>query len=269
MGTAVALTIAGSDSSGGAGIQADLKTFHALGVYGASAITALTAQNTQGVRGVDAVAPQFVSDQIAAVLDDLDVGAIKTGMLANAGVVRAVVETLRSYRARPVVVDPVMVATSGDVLLADDAIDTIIGDLIPLATLITPNLPEAARLLRCPVAHTETESVEQGRALLALGCEAVLVKGGHGEGGQSVDVLVRADGVSTFARPRLDTPHTHGTGCTLSAAIAAGLALGLPLETAIDDAKTFVWEALQAGRTLGVGHGHGPVDHLYRTRARA
>jgi hydroxymethylpyrimidine/phosphomethylpyrimidine kinase len=269
MGTAIALTIAGSDSSGGAGIQADLKTFHALGVYGASAITALTAQNTRGVRGVAAVAPQFVADQIAAVLDDLDVGAIKTGMLANGEIVRAVVATLRTYRARPVVVDPVMVATSGDVLLADDAIDTIIGDLFPLAALITPNLPEAARLLRRPIAHTEAEAVEQGRALLALGCEAVLVKGGHGAGGQSVDVLVRADGVTTFARPRLDTPNTHGTGCTLSAAIAAGLALGQPLERAIDGAKSFVWEALQAGRDLGVGQGHGPVDHLYRTRGQA
>ncbi|MDX2204815.1 MAG: bifunctional hydroxymethylpyrimidine kinase/phosphomethylpyrimidine kinase [Hyphomicrobiaceae bacterium] len=269
-GTAIALTIAGSDSSGGAGIQADLKTFQALGVYGASAITALTAQNTQGVRGVEACPPAFVAEQIAAVLDDLDVGAIKTGMLANAPIVRAVVDSLRRYPRRPLVVDPVMVATSGDVLLAGDAIDGIIEELFPLATLITPNLPEAARLLRCPMAAGEAEAVEQARALLALGPAAVLVKGGHGAGGEAVDVLVRAGHVRAFARPRVDTPHTHGTGCTLSAAIAAELALGRALEDAVAAAKTYVWEALMAGRTLGVGKGHGPVDHLYRTRgARA
>ncbi len=268
MRTAIALTIAGSDSSGGAGIQADLKTFGALGVYGASAITALTAQNTQRVRGVEACAPQFVADQIAAVMDDLEVDAIKTGMLANAGIVRAVVATLRTYRARPVVVDPVMVATSGDVLLAEDAIESIITDLFPLAAVITPNLPEAARLLQAPLARTEGEAAEQAQALLALGPEAVLVKGGHGEGGTSVDVLVHAGGTRRFARPRVDTANTHGTGCTLSSAIAAGLALGRPLEQAVEEAKTFVWEALVAGRALGVGKGHGPVDHLYRARTR-
>lgn len=265
---AIAMTIAGSDSSGGAGIQADLKTFHAFGVYGASAITALTAQNTQGVRGVEACAPAFVAAQIAAVLDDLDVAALKTGMLANAPIVRAVVETLKRYPARPLVVDPVMVATSGDVLLADEAIETIIADLFPHATLITPNLPEAARLLRGPIARSEAEVVDQARALLALGANAVLVKGGHGEGGEAVDVLVHKSGIKTYARPRVDTRHTHGTGCTLSAAIAAGLALGRALEEAVEEAKTFVWEALQSGRTLGVGKGHGPVDHLARTLAR-
>lgn len=265
--TPIALTIAGSDSSGGAGIQADLKTFHALGVYGASAITALTAQNTQGVRGVELASPDFVSAQIAAVMDDLSVDAVKTGMLATAGIIRAVVETLDRYPARPLVVDPVMVATSGDVLLAEDAIATIIAELLPRAHLITPNLPEAARLLGAPVAVTEAEAQAQAQALVALGCRAVLVKGGHGEGNTAVDVLVVAHGaVHRFERPRVDTHHTHGTGCTLSAAIAAGLAKGLALEAAVAEAKAFVWEALVAGRELGVGRGHGPVDHLVRGR---
>ena len=265
--TAIALTIAGSDSSGGAGIQADLKTFHALGVYGASAITALTAQNTRGVRGVELASPDFVAAQITAVMDDLSVDAVKTGMLAGADIIRAVVATLDRFPARPLVVDPVMVATSGDVLLAEDAIATIIAELLPRAHLITPNLPEAARLLGQPLAVTEVEALRQAQALVALGCRAVLVKGGHGEGDTAVDVLVAADGaVHRFARPRVETQHTHGTGCTLSAAIAAGLAKGLALDVAVAEAKAFVWEALVAGRDLGVGQGHGPVDHLARSR---
>jgi len=265
--TPIALTIAGSDSSGGAGIQADLKTFHALGVYGASAITALTAQNTQGVRGVELATPAFVSAQIAAVMDDLDVGAAKTGMLATAGIIAAVVEALDRAPNLPLVVDPVMVATSGDVLLAEDAIASIIALLLPRAHIITPNLPEAARLLGAPIAVTEAEARAQAQALVTLGARAVLVKGGHGAGGTAVDVLVTAAGaVHRFERPRIDTPNTHGTGCTLSAAIAAGLAKGQALEAAVAEAKAFVWEALVAGRDLGVGRGHGPVDHLVRTR---
>jgi len=264
--TPIALTIAGSDSSGGAGIQADLKTFHAMGVYGAAALTALTAQNTQGVRGVELVSPEFVAAQIAAVFDDLRVDAVKTGMLATAPIIRAVVETLDRYPARPLVVDPVMVATSGDVLLAEDAIASIIRELLPRATLITPNLPEAARLLGAGLAHTEAEALDQGRALVALGCRAVLIKGGHGGGDTAVDVLVAADAVMRFERPRVATDNTHGTGCTLSAAIAALLARGLSLQAAVAEAKAFVWDALEAGRDLGVGHGHGPVDHLVRSR---
>lgn len=264
--TRIALTVAGSDSSGGAGIQADLKTFHAHGVYGASVITALTAQNTQGVREVAAVEPGFVASQIRAVLDDLEVDAIKTGMLANAAIVRAVAESLRAYPARPLIVDPVMVATSGDVLLADDAIAAVISELLPLATLITPNLPEAARLLGEGEARSEADVVQQGRALVGLGARAVLMKGGHGSGDTAMDVLCTPETVIHIELPRVATSHTHGTGCTLSAAIAALMAQGEALEDAVQQAKTFVWEALQAGRSLGVGRGHGPVDHLYRTR---
>jgi hydroxymethylpyrimidine/phosphomethylpyrimidine kinase len=265
-GTPIALTIAGSDSSGGAGIQADLKTFSAFGVYGASVITALTAQNTRGVAGVEPVAPAFVAAQMEAVLSDLDIGAIKTGMLANTGIVETVARRLREGSRRPLVVDPVMVATSGDVLLEPEAIDAIKVRLAPLAVLITPNLAEAGRLLDTKEAASEAEAADQARALLGLGCGAVLLKGGHGSGEDAVDILCDARGIERFARPRIDTPLTHGTGCTLSAAIAALLARGVALSEAVGRAKDYVWQAMQAGRTLGVGHGHGPVDHLYAIR---
>ena len=264
--TAIALTIAGSDSSGGAGIQADLKTFSAFGVYGASVITALTAQNTRSVAAVEPVAASFVVAQIEAVLGDLAVGAIKTGMLANAGIVEAVAGALRSGPACPLVVDPVMVATSGDILLAPDAVDAVKRALVPLATIITPNLAEAACLLGANVAGSEAEAVAQAKALLALGCEAVLVKGGHGSGEAAVDILCDSAGIERFARSRIDTLHTHGTGCTLSAAIAALMAQGVGLREAVGRAKTFVWEALAHGRALGIGKGRGPVDHLFAIR---
>jgi len=264
--TPIALTIAGSDSSGGAGIQADLKTFSAFAVYGASAIAALTAQSTRGVAGVEPVAASFVVAQIEAVLADLDVAAIKTGMLANAAIVEAVARCLRAAPPRPLVVDPVMVATSGDVLLAADAVEAMKYQLIPLASLITPNLPEAARLLGAKAAADDAEAIGQAKALHALGCGAVLLKGGHGAGAEAVDILCDGAGVERFVRPRLDTPHTHGTGCTLSAAIAALLAQGVALREAVGRAKAFVWQALEAGRELGVGHGHGPVDHLFAIR---
>jgi hydroxymethylpyrimidine/phosphomethylpyrimidine kinase len=264
--TAIALTIAGSDSSGGAGIQADLKTFSAFGVYGASAITALTAQNTRGVAGVEPVAASFVVAQIEAVLADLDVGAIKTGMLANAGIVEAVARCLRAAQRRPLVVDPVMVATSGDLLLEADAVETMKRQLIPLANLITPNLPEAAWLLGAKPAGDDAQAIEHAKALHALGCGAVLLKGGHGAGETAVDILCDGEGVERFVRPRIDTPHSHGTGCTLSAAIAALLAQGVALREAVARAKAYVWQALEAGRTLGVGHGNGPVDHLFAIR---
>jgi hydroxymethylpyrimidine/phosphomethylpyrimidine kinase len=264
--TAIALTIAGSDSSGGAGIQADLKTFSAFGVYGASVITALTAQNTRGVQAVEAVRAGFVAAQLDSVLSDLAVGAIKTGMLADAEITETVARALRAGPPRPLVVDPVMVATSGDVLLKPEAIDAVRHALAPLATLITPNLEEAAVLLDAPRARSEAEMHEQARALLGLGCRAALVKGGHGGGDQAVDVLALAAGVERFARPRVDTPHTHGTGCTLSAAIVALLAQGAALNDAVRRAKAFVWHGLQAGRRLGVGAGRGPVDHLFAIR---
>jgi hydroxymethylpyrimidine/phosphomethylpyrimidine kinase len=258
----IALTIAGSDSSGGAGIQADLKTFSAFGVYGASAITALTAQNTRGVQGVEAVTPAFVVAQIESVLSDLAVRAIKTGMLANRATVEAVAGRLAQAAGIPVVADPVMVATSGDALLAPDAVSAVIRALLPVAHVITPNLAEAARLLGVPPATTEGEMADQAKALYALGARAVLVKGGHRDGAEAVDVLFEGRDITRFAGPRIETPHTHGTGCTLSAAIAAGLARGQGLHAAVAEAKAFVTKGLQAGLTLGVGTGSGPLDHL-------
>jgi hydroxymethylpyrimidine/phosphomethylpyrimidine kinase len=265
-GTAIALTIAGSDSSGGAGIQADLKTFSAFGVYGASVIAALTAQNTRGVQAIHAVPPQFIAAQLESVLSDLAVGAAKTGMLADAEIVAAVAHGLRAAPSLPVVVDPVMVATSGDVLLKPEAVDALRRELIPLARLITPNLPEAAILLGASEARTEAEMLDQARGLLTLGCRAVLLKGGHAAGEAAVDLLADAAGVERLELPRIDTPHTHGTGCTLSAAIAALLAQGVPLAAAVRRAKAYVWEGLQHGRGLGVGRGRGPLDHLFAIR---
>ena len=236
----IALTIAGSDSSGGAGIQADLKTFTALGVYGASVLTALTAQNTQGVQGVLPVEPSFVTEQIRSVMSDLEVGAAKTGMLATAAVINAVVTTLKEFAEIPLVVDPVMVATSGDVLLQADAIDAVRHVLLPRARLVTPNLPEAARLLDTTPAETEAAVEEQGREICnRFGCKAVLMKGGHGTSVDAVDLLIEASGKTLrLSTPRIDTRHTHGTGCTLSAAIAALLATGADLETAVRSSRT-------------------------------
>lgn len=261
-----ALTIAGSDSSGGAGIQADLKTFSAFGVYGASAITALTAQNTVGVHGVHAVPPAFVIAQIDAVLSDLEIGAIKTGMLATAAIVAAVADRLGKSAGIPLVIDPVMVATSGDNLLDADAIDAVRHRLLPRATLVTPNIPEAARILGEPEAASQDELTRQARAILGFGAKAVLLKGGHGGGDTATDLLVTVDRVIALRQPRVATSATHGTGCTLAAAIAALLASGAELEQAVTRAKSYVWQALVAGRDLGLGHGHGPVDHLYGIR---
>jgi len=262
--TAIALTIAGSDSSGGAGVQADLKTFAALGVYGASVITALTAQNTMGVSGIHEVPPEFVAQQIDAVFSDLTISAVKIGMLARADVIATVARGLDRHRARNVVLDPVMVATSGDRLLRADAIEALRRELFPRALLITPNLPEAAALLEAASARTESEMQAQGEQLLAAGAKAVLIKGGHGEGSESIDYLVRADGVIALPAPRVATKNTHGTGCSLSSAIAAGLAMGEPLETAVRNAKAFVSAAIAEADRFAVGHGHGPVHHFHR-----
>ena len=257
--TPVALTIAGSDSSGGAGIQADLKTFTALGVYGASVLTALTAQNTRGVTAILPVPAAFVTQQIDAVASDLRIAAVKTGMLNDRATVLAVVAGVRRHALRPLVVDPVMVATSGDMLLHPDAVEAVRRDLLPLADIITPNLPEAARLLDLPVAADEPEMEAQARALLALGPKAVLLKGGHGKASDAVDILVTRDAAPLrLALPRIDTANTHGTGCTLSAAIAAGLARGESLGDAVASAKRFVHAALAAGRDLKIGQWVGP-----------
>jgi hydroxymethylpyrimidine/phosphomethylpyrimidine kinase len=259
----IALTIAGSDSGGGAGIQADLKTFSALGVYGASVITALTAQNTLGVTGIHDTPPEFITAQLDAVFSDLDVMAVKIGMVSRPAAITAIVEALERYKPAHVVLDPVMVATSGDRLLAPEAIELLRTRLIPRASVITPNLPEAAVLLDAKVAVTETEIESQGRSLLALGCPAVLIKGGHGDGPESVDFLVTASSTLRLPAPRSKTRNTHGTGCSLSSAIAAGLAHGRALEAAVRDAKAWVSAAIAAADQLQVGKGHGPIHHFH------
>ena len=263
MTTPIALTIAGSDSSGGAGIQADLKTFAALGVYGASVITALTAQNTQGVSGIHQVPAEFVTAQIDAVFSDLAVAAVKIGMVAHPPVIDAIVAGLARWSPKHVVLDPVMVATSGDRLLAAEAVDALRTKLIPLASVITPNLPEAAALLDEGMAADEAAVERQGRRLLALGCKAVLIKGGHGEGAESIDYLIDSSGVTALAAPRIATKNTHGTGCSLSSAIAAGLAKGEGMETAVRNAKAWVSAAIAAADRFSVGHGHGPIHHFH------
>lgn len=260
----IALTIAGSDPSGGAGIQADLKTFTVLGVYGAAVITALTAQSTQGVAGVLAVPPDFVALQIATLAADMEIAAVKTGMLNDAATVRAVTAAITRHKLHPLIVDPVMVATSGDALLRDDAVAAVRDELLPLADLLTPNLSEAARLLGVPVAADEAEMNAQARALLELGCKAVVLKGGHASGPEAVDTFIERGG-STFrlVLPRVATANTHGTGCAFSAAVAAYLALGEPLGAAVTAAKRFVHAALEAGANRSIGKGAGPIDHLH------
>jgi hydroxymethylpyrimidine/phosphomethylpyrimidine kinase len=260
----IALTIAGSDSSAGAGIQADLKTFAAFGVYGASVITALTAQNTNGVSGIHLVPADFVTAQIDAVFSDLDVKAVKIGMVAQLATIDAIVAGLKRWSPGPVVLDPVMVATSGDRLLSADAVERLRTELIPLASLLTPNLPEAAALLDEEIAASKAAIEGQGKRLLELGCRAVLIKGGHGQGAESTDYLFSDDGVIALTAPRIATKNTHGTGCSLSSAIAAGLAKGDDMETAVRHAKAWVSAAIAAADRLGVGHGHGPIHHFHR-----
>ncbi|MCA0147111.1 bifunctional hydroxymethylpyrimidine kinase/phosphomethylpyrimidine kinase [Blastococcus sp. LR1] len=264
MSAAVALAVAGSDPSGGAGIQADLKTFSALGAYGTAVLTALTAQNTRGVTGVHPVPAEFVAHQLRTLLDDVEVHATKLGMLGSAEVVHAVTEVLVERRPGPVVCDPVMVATSGDRLIDADAVDAVRSVLAPVTDLITPNVPEAAALLDRAPATDEDGLVEHALALLELGCGAVLLKGGHLDGAESVDVLADRHGVRTTRRPRVSTSATHGTGCTLSSAVAAlaahhGADDWLPL---VDGARDYLQHALVAGEGLAVGSGHGPVHHF-------
>jgi len=260
----VALTIAGSDSSGGAGVQADLKTFAALGVYGASVITALTAQNTTGVRGIHQVPADFVTAQIDAVFADLDVKAVKIGMVAQRAAIEAIATGLKRWSPKHVVLDPVMVATSGDHLLARDAVASLRRELIPRASLVTPNLLEAAALLEQPLATGEAEIASQGERLISMGCRAVLIKGGHGQGSESIDYLFDGSRTIALVAPRIATKNTHGTGCSLSSAIAAGLAKGESLEAAVRTAKAWISEAISAADRLDVGHGHGPVHHFHR-----
>ena len=260
----IALTIAGSDSSGGAGIQADLKTFAAFGVYGASVVTALTAQNTQGVTGIHQAPADFVTAQIDAVFGDLDVRAVKIGMVAQLATIDAIAAGLDRWSPKHVVLDPVMVATSGDRLLASDAVEALRTKLVPRAALITPNLPEAAALLDEPIAASEAAIESQGQRLMAMGCRMVLIKGGHGQGAESIDYLIDGNGVVALAAPRIATQNTHGTGCSLSSAIAAGLAKGEDMQTAVRHAKVWISAAIAAADRLGVGHGHGPIHHFHK-----
>ncbi len=260
----IALTVAGSDSGGGAGIQADLKTFAALGVYGCSAITCLTAQNTLGVQDLHPVPADFVEAQMRSVLSDMPVAVIKTGMLFNSQIIQALAATYDACYPLPLVVDPVMVATSGDLLLAQDAVSALVEELLPRATLITPNLHEAAALLGKQPARDTSEMQAQAERLIALGAQAVLIKGGHAEGGQITDLLLSPAGVETFTKPRVDTRNTHGTGCTLASAIAAGLAHGLALPLAVSQARDYLQGALVAAVPQSLGAGAGPVEHFYR-----
>lgn len=261
--TSIAVTIAGSDSGGGAGIQADIKTFSALGVYGASVITALTAQNTLGVQGIHDVPPDFVAQQIDSVFSDLSVDAVKIGMLSQPAVITEVAEGLARHGITQIVLDPVMVAASGDSLLAPRAVDALRQILLPMALVVTPNLPEAAALLDEPLAQDDAAMHRQAERILAMGPKAVLLKGGHGTGPESIDVLLDAKGMQRFASPRIETRNTHGTGCTLSSAIAAGLARGLSLDEAISAGKRFVSAAIGSSDHLTIGRGHGPVHHFH------
>ena len=262
--TPIALTIAGSDSSGGAGIQADLKAFSALGAYGASVITAVTAQNTKTVSAVHEIPVDIIKSQIEAVFNDLTVKAVKVGMLSSSPIIETVAEQLNLYPCA-LVLDPVMVAKSGHLLLSHSAIDTLRKVLLPQATLLTPNLPEAAQLLDVVVAETESDMESQGKALLDLGVNAVLMKGGHGKGCTCVDLLIQK-GTDTirFEANRINTPNTHGTGCTLSAAITAGLACQLSLEVAVGNAHIYLQDAIKFADNLNIGSGHGPVHHFHR-----
>lgn len=255
-----ALTIAGSDSGGGAGIQADLKTFAALGVYGTSAITAVTAQNTLGVSAVLALRPKLVAAQIDAIVSDIGADALKTGMLANAAIIKIVAAKIREHGLKNIVVDPVMVATSGDLLIKKNAVGTLRRKLLPLATIVTPNIPEAEELTGMKL-RTAEEIEKAARAIVAMGAKSVVIKGGH-RSGPAVDFFYDGKRCAALQAPRIRTNNTHGTGCTLSAAIAAYLAKGEDLDRAVGMAKNYLTDALRQSFT--VGHGHSPVHHFHR-----
>lgn len=262
----IGLTIAGSDSGAGAGVQADLKTFAALGVYCASAITAVTAQNTRGVRAVHNLPAEIVTAQIDAIFDDFNVAAVKVGMLSSLGIVEAVANVLLCFSPRFVVLDPVMIASSGDALIALAAVSAMKTRLFPIVDCLTPNLSEAAALLRSDVAQDEAGMIEQGLALLECGPRAVLMKGGHLESADAVDILVTRAGTRRYAGARLASRNLHGAGCTLSAAVAAHVVMGWRLEEAVAGAKAFVARAIEAGRDARLGFGRGPLLQLPLTK---
>ena len=263
-GAIVALTIAGSDSGGGAGIQADIKTFSALNVYATSVITALTAQNTLSVTHIHEAPTKNIASQISAVFDDITVHAVKIGMLSSPEIIETVASGLQEYKGA-IILDPVMVAKSGDLLLRQEALSALRNKLLPMATVLTPNLPEAAVLLGQPHAKTERDAEQQGRALLDLGVNSVLMKGGHFDTEDCVDLLICADQqTQRFSSSRIVTRNTHGTGCTLSAAIAANMAKGLDLSMAVREAKAYLHHAITHADELNIGAGHGPVHHFHQ-----
>jgi len=259
---ATALTIAGSDSGGGAGIQADLKTFSAFGVYGCSVVTAVTAQNTRDVTAVHPIPNHIVAAQIKAVLSDIKVHAIKIGMLGTPDLIECVADCLKRYDG-PVIVDPVMVAKSGAELLPAASLEALRRRLLPRAAVLTPNIPEAARLLDATQQTDSSALREQGRLLLAMGPDAVLMKGGHGTGDICTDWLITAEGGRIFRAPRIDTRNTHGTGCSLSSAIAAGMAKGQSIGASVAAAHAWLHQAIRSADELAIGHGHGPVHHFF------
>jgi hydroxymethylpyrimidine/phosphomethylpyrimidine kinase len=259
MSQPVVLTIAGSDSGAGAGIQADLKTFAALGVYGVTVITAITAQNTVGVRAVQDIDPDVIAAQLDAVAEDFSIAALKTGMLSSAAIIQAVVAGVKRHALRPLVVDPVMIAKSGDRLLHADAVETLRRRLLPLAQVVTPNIPEAEVLSGLQI-RTQADRVAAGRAIMGLGAHAVVIKGGHSDEDPIVDLLVDPEGVHEFRAARIATASTHGTGCTFSAAIAAALGRGEDLVAAVGEARAYLSSAL--AQAPGLGHGHGPLNHF-------
>ena len=254
------MTIAGSDSGGGAGIQADLKTFAALGVYGTSALTAITAQNTVGVTSVHEIPTEIIAAQIEAVLTDIGADAVKTGMLANSAIVEVVCRQLKDFRVTALVVDPVMVAKSGDSLLHQDAVEALRTLLVPLATVVTPNIPEAEVLTGVKIV-SDDDMRRASASIVSMGAGSVVVKGGHRDG-PATDLFYDGDRFQEFTAPRIDTKNTHGTGCTFASAVAAGLAKGLPLLEAVAQAKEFVTAAI--GRSFPIGRGHGPLNHFYQ-----
>ena len=267
MSKPVALTIAGSDSGGGAGIQADIKSMEANGVFATSALAAVTAQNTETVAEAHDLPPELVAAQIDAVAEDMDVRAAKTGMLSAPAIIEAVADRVAAHTLKPFVVDPVMISKTGFKLLQDAAIDTLVDELLPLATVVTPNVHEASHLTGIDVDSVESLT-EAAHALLDAGPDAVLAKGGHlSEGDEAVDVLVTGDATRTFSAPRIDTEHTHGTGCTYASAIAAHLAHGRDLSTAIERAKRYVTGAIR--HALPLGHGRGPTNHFFHLDAEA
>ena len=259
MTTPVALTIAGSDSGAGAGIQADLKTFAAFGVYGVTVITAITAQNTVGVRAVQEIEPAIIADQLDAVAEDFTIACLKTGMLSSAAIIETVAAGIRPHRLHPLVIDPVMVAKSGDRLLREDAVEALRRTLLPLAQVVTPNIPEA-EVLAGRAIRTREDRLAAARAILELGAQAVVIKGGHSADDPIVDLLIDHTGIHEYRARRIDTTSTHGTGCTFSAAITAGLARGRDLPAAVGEAREYVSRALASAPRIG--HGHGPMNHF-------